>query len=44
MTDYPMSRRVTGTYEKLIKIRQGPSVTCRFVRDPFSVGRQKSQN
>ena len=27
-----------------IKIRQIASVTCRFVRDPFSVGRQKSQN
>ena len=27
-----------------IKIRQISSVTCRFVRDPFYVGRQKNQN
>ena len=41
VTDYHMSRRVTGTCEKLIKIRQISSVTCRFVRDPFCVGCQK---
>ena len=44
VTDCPMSRRVTGTCEKLIKIQQIPSVTCPFVQDPFCVGRQKSQN
>ena len=27
-----------------IKIRQIASVTCRFVRDPFCVRRQKNQN
>ena len=35
VTDYHMSRRVTGTCEKLIKIRQIPSVTCRFVGTLF---------